>query len=117
MRLFGVRKAGIERGGDASSRHHAEIGEVKLGARLRLQRNHVADFNADSTQAHGGPLHAVANFGPGIGAILAASDWLFQRGLLAVDGRGLFEHGIDGPRGHDVILTCAGLNLVGLRLV
>ncbi len=113
MRLFRVREAGVQRSGDGSGRHHAEIGEVELSARFRLQRDHVADFDADSTKAHGGPLHAVAKFGPRVGAIFAAAKGLMQRGLLAVGSRSLFQHGVNGPRGHDVILTCAGLNLVG----
>jgi hypothetical protein len=38
---------------------------------------------------------------------------LVQRGLGGVASRGLFEHGVNGPRGHDVILTCSRLNLAG----
>ena len=117
VRLFRVGEAGVERGGDGSGGHDAEVGEVELGARFRLQRDHVAGFDADSTKAHGGPLHAVAHFGPGVGAVLAAADGLLQGGLVRVEGRGLFEHGVNGPRGHDVILTCSRLNLVGVSLV
>src|SRR5665213_3698915 len=98
MRLLRVRKAGVKRGGDASGRHHAEIGEVELGARLGLQRHHVADFNTESTQAHRGPLHTIANFSPRVRAIFSASDWLLQRRLLAMDSRSLFEHRVNGPR-------------------
>ena len=113
VRLFRVGEAGVERRGDGSGGHDAEVGEVELGARFRLQRDHVAGLNTDSTKAHRGPLHAVANFGPSVGAVLAAAYRLLQGGLVRVEGRSLFEHGVNGPRGHDVILTCAGLNLAG----
>src|ERR1700681_4274709 len=112
MRLFRVGEAGVERRG-----HDAEVGEVKLGARFRLQRDDVAGPNAYSTQAHRGPLHSVAKFGPGVSAIPAAAYRLLQGGLFRVEGRSLFEHAVNGPCGHDVILTCTGLNPTRVRPV
>ena len=69
-------KTGVERGGDGSGGHHAQIGEVKFGAGFRLQRDDIAFFHPDGMEAHGGPPHDVAHFSPGVGPVFTAADGL-----------------------------------------
>src|SRR3979490_2177135 len=99
MRLFRIREAGIERRGYGSGGHDAEVGEVELRTRFRLQRDDVAGLNTDSTKPYSGPLHSVPKFGPGVSAICAAAYRLLQGGPFRVEGRSLFEHAVNGPRG------------------
>ena len=106
--LIRIRQAGVQRRRDRTRCHHADIGEIELRARLRLQRDHAALGHAQFAHADGNLLYRVAIFAPRPGTIFSSTERLVQRRFLRVLRGCFFKHRVNGPGLHPHNATMLG---------
>ncbi len=100
---FRRRIAGVNRGRNAARRHNAEIGQIKLRARLRMKGNHIPSLDAEAVETGGDLLCLIAKLAPREDLVFPLSLFahrLMQRRRIAVLAHGLFEQGKHSASNH-----------------